>query len=184
MNKQNDRSKKSIALGLLIIAGLVLLFWYLLSNNFNLFAGLMAGLTPSMITIYLQRENQEQEHRNWLLRDKNAFLVDIMDIFTSISNSDRKMTQKKLLERIKSIQPALLAHASSKVLKAWDDVKNVEKYGDVERGIRNGERFFRVIRKDLGHDDSDLLPGAIMATIIIAEDKQEAFDACKGEKYD
>ncbi len=181
MDNQNDRSKKSIALGLVIIAGLVWLFWYLLSNNFNLFAGLMAGLTPSMITIYLQRENQKREHQNWILRNKDAFLIEIIDIYTSLLGPNKKQDVEK---RLRNIQPALLAHGSGGTLKAWEEMASLTKGESPDAIIRRGERFFRALRKDLGRDDSKVRAGAVWAIILKPEDRQKAFDACKGEKYD
>ena len=70
---------------------------------------------------------------------------------------------------------------------------------DNEIIIREGERLARAFRKNMGHDDSKLRAGSIMALDVlefkpdsynteyqldIASQQDEIFDACKGEKYE
>ena len=60
-------------------------------------------------------------------------------------------------------------------------MKNQTIQKDFSKRIKAGERFLRAIRKELGHNDSSMSPGEVLATMLKPEDKQAALDACKGE---
>ncbi len=167
---------------IVILLGLIC---YLFIDNSQLLLGLIAGLIPSIITILMQRQNQERERQNWLLRNKDAFLIEIIEIFVSQTDPERKMTNKEMAKRIKNMRPAMIAHGSGDTLEAWAEMTSSSTENmSMEEITKRGERFFRAIRKDLGRDDSNTLPGAVSATLITEEEKQAIFDACKGEKYD
>ena len=168
-----------------IIGFLIFLFWFFTPEVLLAF---MAGATPSAILLYLQNRKEEKEYSNWLLRNKEACLAEIVDIFIS-SLHDTKGSEeekgKRVLQRIKRLQPALFVWGSPSILRAWDEIQERSTAGDsLENSIRKGERFFRTIRKELGHDDSSLKPGEVWATLLKPEEKQKALDACKDEVYE
>ena len=174
-----------IGLGILvgIIIFLIFLFWFFTSEVLLAF---IAGASPTVVLVYLQNRKENKEHRNWLLRNKKACLAEIVDIFMSLlqdKESNEKRKSAKLFQRIQYLQPALLVWGSPSTLRAWNEMQEISSDGDSENAIRRAEKFFRVIRKELGHSDSSLKPGEVLATILKPEEKKKALDVCKGEVY-
>lgn len=174
----------NVAIGSALILGFFLFMYWLISSNANLAIGLIAGLMPSFITIWQYKQQVEREHKNWLMRNREACLVETIDIFISLVRENKEYSEKKLEQRVKRLLPALFAHASAPTLKAWEKMKEISPHTNQRDIIRKGERFFRAIRKDLGHDDSELRAGALYGTLLDADGKQQALKACKGETYD
>ncbi|NCF49128.1 MAG: hypothetical protein GWP36_06395 [Bacteroidetes bacterium] len=85
---------------------------------------------------------------------------------------------------VKRVIPTMLVWGSPNLIKQWEKMAISPDGGDSSDNIRQGKRFLRTVRKDLGHVDSDLKPGALWALLIKPEEKQEAYDACKGQTYD
>ena len=180
--------KKESVTGFLILAILIFGVVFLLKNiSSDIWVGLMA-LLSSGVLVYLQKRKEEREHRNWLLRNKEAYLTDIVDLLISSiqdKESSEKVKQAKLLKRLKHLKPALMLWGSPSFIRAWDLMQQMPTGVDSETAIATGEKFFRAIRKELEHDDSSLKPGEISATILLKhEDKQIALDACKNEVYE
>ena len=175
------------------------IFWFFISRvrfgrsllvfsnvSHEILLGLFVGLTPSVILWYSQKNKEEKEHKNWLLRNKEAFLIDFMDIFISLSQdktSNAKQKEEIVLKRMHHIQLALLVWGSSAMFRAYEELLKATGE-DFASKTRSGERFFRIIRNELGHDDSALAPGAVWAHLLKSENKQQALDACKGEIYE
>lgn len=168
-----------------IISFIIFLFWFFTPEVLLAF---IAGATPSVILLYLQNRKEEKEHHNWLLRNKEACLAEIVDIFISSLHDTKGREEekaKRVIQRIKSLQPALFVWGSPSIICAWNEMQ--EKFsagGSIENATRTGERFFRAIRKELGHDDTSLKPGELWATLLKPGEKQKALDACKGEIYE
>ena len=182
-----DSMKKQIFFGFLFLAFVLgVPFWFFSNVSHEILLGLFVGLTPSVILWYSQKNKEEKEHKNWLLRNKEAFLIDFMDIFISLSQdktSNAKQKEEIVLKRMHHIQLALLVWGSSAMFRAYEELLKATGE-DFASKTRSGERFFRIIRNELGHDDSALAPGAVWAHLLKSEDKQQALDACKGEIYE
>ena len=155
--------------GVLVLCFLFAITWliyWLINTQPQLFAGIIVGLIPSAITVWQYRKQAEQDHQNWLLRDRNACLVEICRLFFSLAHDSRgtngKLEGKKLdnlTKQIKKLQPAFLAHASVATLRAWNELQYQVQNQDAKEITRRGERLFRAIRKNLGQNDKKLLPG-------------------------
>lgn len=145
---------------------------------------LIVGLMPSIIYMWTQRNSKKREHANWILRNKQAHLLELVSMFNSflIDKSSDESKQRKFAKKLESFRPGLLIWGPPAVIELWNDL--IDKTGDSAESIKKGERMLRIIRKELGHDDSSLTPGAIMATLIKAEDKQQVYEVCKGETYE
>jgi len=172
-----------LGLGVLVIIGVIL--WWLISKEPNIFMGLIIGLVPSAITFWRYNKEREQNYRNWLLRNKEACAIELVDILMSgMSNSDgtqQKSGQKDMLPRLRRLLPSLVIWGSPELLKQWETLQTESGEGSEEEIFRMGEAFLRTVRKDLGHDDSGLVPGALWATSIIPEEKHKVYDAFKGQ---
>ena len=142
-----------------------------------------AGSVPTLIYWFALRRKEKQERENWILRDKKAYLIELVSMYDSFiqSKGSDEVKQRQLLKRFKSFRPALLIWGSPSVIKLWNELSDISS--DSTEGIRRAEKLFRAIRKELGHKDSQLPPGEIVATLIISEDKEKVREACQDEKY-
>ena len=169
---------------LTIIGFMAFLFWFFSPEVLLAF---IAGAAPSIVLLYLQNRKEKKEHHKWLLRNKEACLAEIVDIFIFLTDDQQSSDEQKnkiLLQRIKRLRPALFVWGTPQVLRAWDELQEISSDDDsLENITRRGEKFFRTIRKALGHDDSSLNPGELWATLLKPEEKLIALDACKNEVY-
>lgn len=138
---------------------------------------LFAGLVPSVIYLILSIRKEKQERANWILRDKTAYLIELVSMFDSFVHSKEKdeTRRDKLLKKLNYFRPALIIWGSPSVIKLWNELTNISK--NPMDGIRKAEALFREIRKELNcHDDSQLKPGELMAILVKEKDKMyEAF---------
>ena len=156
------------------------LLWYLFAEANQLLIGMFAGLVPSIITIMIHINNQKKEHKNWLLRNKNAFLIEIIDMVTTAPHSNGAID---MVKQIKLIQPALIAHGSKDLLKAWEDMQKMSEETDMSKMLVRSEKFLRALRKELGHDDSAMPPGYIFTAITKPDGKEEILKHFRGAKH-
>lgn len=174
-----------ITLGLLIIAGIVFIFWFLFTVfSPEAFLAYVAGLSPAIAVVYWQIRREKTERSNWLLRNEEAYLSEFVDLFFTVVHSKEagKFVQSNKFEkRIQALQPALLMWASPGVLIEWNEFQRASMNTvSSEDAIRNSEKFFRSLRKELGHDDTRLPQGLIMASFL--KDKEAALNAFKRHK--
>ena len=179
--------KKQMIADIFVLA-LLAAFLYFLFQYFTpeVLLAFIAGLTPTVVLLYLQNRKEKRDHHNWLLRSKEACFVEIFNIFISLAHAAEEDTEernKKLRARLMPLQTAILAWGSPSFLLAWTEMQKLSADDSMENTIRKGERFYRAIRKELGHDDSSLAPGQVWGVLLTPDDRQEALDVCKGEVY-
>lgn len=168
----------------LIIGLVTAIIWLVFSTNADLAIGLVIGLVPTFITLYQRKKEREEDYKNWLMQNKEAYAIEMIDtLISQLSDSDNQ-SGEKLLRRINRLLPSLLVWGSPNVMRLWEDLQNSPSDRDTSEIIRRGERFLRTIRKSLRHDDSSLPPGAIWSLLIKADDKDQVYKACEGETYD
>lgn len=173
-------------LAFLVIVGLLL--WVFSAISHEILFGVLVGLVPSGILFYQERQKAKMEYRNWLLRNKEACLIELVDTFISglyDKKSSEEKKAEKIMKKLQMIQSSLLIWGSPSLIGAWNELQtSIGTSKSDEETMRHSEKFFRVIRKELDHDDSDLAPGEIWATILKSDEKQKVLDACKGEIYE
>lgn len=146
----------------------------------DIFLGLFVGLMPSVILIHQRNQDRIMDHKNWLLRNKEACAIELADIF--ISAREEKLSTTT--QRFKHLMPAIVVWGSASLLKQLETIHTASDAKDNDEYIRRAELYFRTIRRDLGHKDENLKPGAISAAIFKPEEKAQAYIACKGERYE
>ncbi len=179
--------KRKTLLGVVIFLAIIIGLVFIFRNvDYQILLGVIVGLIPSGVLWHLQKKKDEKDHRDWLLRNREAYLLEIVDILISSASMKESSEEKKLknmLDRLKNFNSAILVWGSPSMLRAWNEMQQVPVGVGIKQATRNGERFLRKIRKELGHDDSKLKPGEVWATLLIPKDKQGALDACRNEVY-
>ena len=161
----------------ILICALILLFNYLRPETF---IALLAGLLPTIIFWKLQIRREKNEHHNWVLRNKEAYLIELVDTLSKTLNSkeDEAKKEKKIFTSLRSFTPALIVWGSPAILTAWNELgRNASK--DTNTGIRKAEQLLRTIRNELGHDDSNLRKGEVMSIFIKGDEKDKIIEVCK-----
>lgn len=168
-----------VVLGMMVLVALVVIRYFQPETLLAFFAGLL----PSLIYWSAQRRKEKQERENWVLRDNKAYLIELVSMFDSFiqDKGSDEAKQRKFLRRFKSFRPALLIWGSPSVIKLWNELKDVSS--DSTEGIRKAEKLLRTIREDLGHKDSSLKPGEVIATLVKYGDKEKVYKACENDKY-
>lgn len=171
-----------------VIALLILLFfiiWLFLKVDHGFLGGVIAGLVPSFITLFIQKQTIEHDHQKWLLSDKKAYIIETMHILSSMLAGRRRNkpeNMEKLVRKFESLRPALITWGSASMIRAWEELQKVSS-DDPNETHRRMERFLRAIRKEAGCHDSKLKPGEVTCIFLREEDKQMVLDACKDETY-
>ncbi|MDH5639612.1 MAG: hypothetical protein OEZ04_14085 [Nitrospinota bacterium] len=107
---------------------------------------------------------------------------------TSSKGEDKK--KEKLQEDMMEFKKGLMTWGSSKAIRAWNDFEMLSGEGPIENQqpeekIKEfnsaSDNFLRVIREDLGHDDSSLKPGSLWGLILNAKSKRELFEQLKDQ---
>lgn len=173
---------------IVIIALFAVLAKWLHNEGLDIFVGVIVGLLPSIILVYQRKKEREEDYKNWLLQNREGCAIELVDILisTSINSnvSTEQLEQDVTLKKIKRLMPSLLVWGSPKLLNLWESMQTPPAGEAAEDVARRFERFIRVIRQGLGHDDSQLAPGAILASIVKPDERDQIFKACKGEVYD
>ena len=174
---------KNITFAVVGILFVYCLFWsFSAENDWSFLA--FVGVASLIFTIWKHRDDKKKEYRNWLLRNKEALLIEMVDILIgTIHLEEQERSDDDLLERMKLLQPAVIAHGSKDFLKAWENHRNIPE-GDLFESFRQTERLLRAIRKELGRDDLGVPPGHILMSIIETDDREELLRIFKDVKYD
>ena len=101
----------------------------------------------------------------------------IFDVFTSkISGKD--IEEKTIVAEMIKIKKSLVIWGNADVLNAWEQFERTSHCNDPYDTLSAVETVFKAIRKDLGHNDSTLKKGGLLALIIRDDEaEQEAFIA-------
>lgn len=99
----------------------------------------------------------------------------IFDIIRSVKKGE-ELGEDNILKKIIPFKKALIVWGSPEIIEAWNRFEQIsEKDPSSEMMFEEMENILRAIRKDLGHDDSQLTFGSITKLLIIAEDKEKLF---------
>ena len=164
--------------------------------NFFLLIFVLLSLWQNRV---LQKKQFRFEKSKLFIEEKKEMYLKFLD-FIPRDAEDRK---KKVAERPKFLDiftDEVRMYGDADVIDTWNryvrEMSSAEsKPHDTQKKIIfcETERFLRALRKNMGHDDSELRPGSVMVARIaqaiqdkhkiIAPVQDEIFDACKGEKY-
>ena len=177
----NKWEKIGFVVLLMVILLVGWLGWYLFvyANHWRILA--FVALATLIFTIVTYRIDKKREDREWILRNREAFLIEIM---VMIFSTMRGGSVVDIIKQVKLIQPALIAHGSKDMLEAWDNIQNTLEETDSSKRMVEYERFLRAIRKELGRDDSEIPPGHILKVIIHADERGALLKDFEGVKYD
>ena len=91
------------------------------------------------------------------------------------SNATKGLTQKQMKEML-NLKTELVIWSNSDVIDAWNEFELTTETGPAGQPrliLLAMEKVMRVMRKDLGHDDSELTEGKLFSLFLTPESKKE-----------
>ena len=165
---------------LCIVAVLV---WSLLRADANTRSGVIGFIGVIAVALYTHYQTKKREISARHFSDKREGYVKFVDLFFDLTQSAKtnsKMPQKELVEKLLRFKKALIIWGGPEILGLWNSFEaNANDKQSPDEMMRVFEDILRAIRRDLGHDDSALPHGSLVALILVAEDKNVILDKIK-----
>ncbi|MXZ13858.1 MAG: hypothetical protein F4Y78_07660 [Candidatus Dadabacteria bacterium] len=166
----------------LVLVGIgVWLLWVFVTNinsaDPSVKAGLIGLLGMFLVALFTNYQTKKREIDARHFADKREGYTQFIDMlfdFIKSSRNNKELTEKEMLSKIIPFKKALLIWGGSNTIKAWNqfEIKSSDKLAP-EKALEEMEKILREIRKDLGHDDSELESGNLLGLFLIAEDKKK-----------
>lgn len=164
----------SVTSVLLLILFLSWLLYVFVSNISQTDSSVKAGLiglfgifTAGLIT---HHQTRKREINARLFIEKREGYKHLMELFFDIilaSKRQEQLSEESLVERMITFKRALFFWGEAGTINAWNRFEmNFEKSLSPSEVVQEMEKVMRAIRKDLGHDDSLLPNGQLIALIL------------------
>ena len=186
-NQEKDRRMSNgskiidYVMGLGIVVFAAWLLWVFVANINAADSSVKAGLigllgmfSAALITNYLTKKREIDARHFADKREGYMHLIDMLfDILMSTKNNE-KINEEEMLKKIIPFKKTLLVWGEPNIIDAWNHYEMRSEEGLAPKKIiREMEMMLRAIRKDLGHDDSQLKFLSLLALIINAKDKKK-----------
>ena len=172
-------------IGLFAAAGIAAwLVWVFVTNISAADASVKAGLigllgmfSVAIVSNY-QTKNREIDARHFLhKREGYMKLIDLVFDLIQSQKANRNVPNNKLLRDIASFKKTLIIWGGPETVEAWNNYEILSSSSpDAKTMIKEMEKILRSIRKDLGHNDTQLKFGHLSALILVPEEKKRLFD--------
>jgi len=191
-------SKVTKALGYFFVLAIIgfggWLFWVFITSisaaDDSIKAGLIGlfGALSAAIFAHYQTKKREIESRHFVhKREGYMHMIDLLfDSILSIKN-DKEMDDKIMTDKMMSFKKALIVWGSPEIIDIWNQFEINSQGIASEKMVEELEKVLRAIRKDLGHDDSQLGFGNLWGLMLVPEDKKillEQKPENKGKRHD
>ena len=146
----------------------------------NVKAGLIGlfGMFPAAFITNYQTKKREIDGRHFA--DKREGYIELIDLIFDLiksTKSKKELAEKQMLQKIMTFKKALLVWGGANIIEAWNNFEMRANGEPVsEEIVQEMEKILRLIRKDLGHDDSQLKFGNLSGLMLIAKDKKILFE--------
>ena len=139
----------------------------------------------------LQKKQIKFEKSKLFIEEKRTMYLKFWKFFHKSMKG--KMPDTDLMEFMIDFGTDIKTYGSADVVNTWHRftkelslAESQSNDDDTKAKItfREAERLLRALRKNMGHDDSELRPGSIFATHVKENEKYKIFAACEGEKYE
>ena len=168
-----------VIVGMLVIVAAIsivgVLVWSLRGADANTRSGVIGFIGMISVALFTHYQTKKREISARHFSDKREGYIKFVDLFFDLTQSAKandRMPQKDLVEKLLPFKKALIIWGGPEILGLWNsfEAKANDKQSPEEM-MRMLEDILRAIRSDLGHDDSALPYGSLVALILVAEDK-------------
>ena len=146
----------------------------------NVRSALVAAIGMFVVGIWSHRQIKKREIDARHFADKRDAYMKFMDLFFNLMKGQRlkKPTKdSRLVEDLSTIKKHLMVWSGPEMLDAWEQFESetqaAASTSDPKEVLMRFDSLLRAIRKDLGHNDTLLAPGALVSMILKSEDKMK-----------
>ena len=148
-----------------------------LSANTELQTGILAGGVGLVVTLWTQDRIKKRDREARLHDKKIDAYGKLLDVFYGIldrQRTGRGPNQARLEAQMLDAKRGMLIWGSAEFIRAWT---KMEEESDAPTSDKNRvlslDEVLRLIRKDLGHDDSAMVPGELIGVLLKADARQK-----------
>ena len=134
--------------------------------------GFLGMISAALVTHY-QTKKREISSRHFAdRRDGYMKMIDLIFDIMQATKKDEKLSQEEMIEKIIPFKKTILIWGGTKIIEAWNQFELTDLNSeDSTARLLKMDHVLKAIRKDLGHDDSTMSPGSLIALFIVAKDK-------------
>ena len=142
---------------IVIILGIGWLFFHVEKEHQLLFLTGIGAIFSASIAHYTIK-SREIEARHF--ESKAKAYKKFFDLLFNMLSKKKEYTEKELSDEMFEIKKEILIWGSSEIIKKWieyeKESKEASENNNPRKAIFSGDKIFKAIRADLGHDDSSL----------------------------
>jgi hypothetical protein len=179
----------SLIIGFIIIAGILIGLWYLITNFWRLLMSLqkevsvaiIAAVSTVFVSVFSVTVVKYYEHKRMIdqeLRQKNIPIYEgFIEFLFKIWHQQhgKELSDKEMQKFVTEFNQKLIIWGSDDLIKQWSNYR--KRCINVEEGSKNFEimfdleKLFLTIRKEIGHKNKDIEKGTILSMFINDIDK-------------
>ena len=144
-------------------------------------AGIIAALAAVFATLWTQRDIKKREREARLHDKKMDAYKGLLDVLFSVLDQQRTtkgVNQARLVNAMRECKRRILMWASLEFIQEWTQLEEQSEapVSDREKVLAL-DSILRLIRKDLGHDDSACGPGELIGFLLTSDARNEVMRA-------
>ena len=172
-------------LGLILVIFCGGLAWLFIKSLLAISPGITATIIGGTFTIisivykHYETRNREINARHFLEK-KTSYMIFINLMFEVLSALKKKneIEGGNLEENMLNFKKELIVWGNQEVFQAYLNYeKESSKKEKNNKILLEVDKLLRAIRKDLGHNDSQLKPGELVSIILTAEDREQFLES-------
>ena len=172
---------KTSRLAALVLIGAILWIGYVFVSSFGrtspeIQASIIAASAAVGAALWTQSHIRKRE-REARLHDKklNTYtqLVEVLFDVIAQQKSGQKTNETRLMRAMLECKKAFVMWASADFILEWTEMENRAEKGSTEEKVLAFDSILRLMRKDLGHDDSALPPGSLIGVLLTSSSRED-----------
>ena len=131
------------------------------------------GMITAAIFTHRSTKRREVEARHFDAKSKGygSIVALISEMVATTALGQEPLSNQRLMKSIIEFKKVLLVWSDNEVIQAWENFEKNAASSSGENALLLMDDLLRAMRKDLGRDDSRLPRGALVATMLTAEDR-------------
>ena len=169
-------------IGVILVLGIVgfllwIFAWSLLEADANIKSGVIGLVSVIIVALVTHYQTKKREISARHFSAKREGYMKFIDLFFDMARSvknNRSTSEKEMIQQMMQFKKALIVWGGQEIIEAWNSFEaNVQDGQSTEKMMWTLENILKAIRKDLGHDDSTLPSGSLIALLLVTEDKRK-----------
>ena len=166
------RSTKLLSFIVFAIISVSFVYGLAIAND-NIRATLISVAAIASVTLYSNWQIKKREREARFFTEKQAAYKKFVDlVFDQAKNLGKNINQNKLENQMRDFVKDLTIWGNDEMIKTYYKFTS-EEHTEPRNAVLKLDAILRTIRKDLGHDDSNLNTGELIGLMLTKEGKQD-----------